>query len=312
MRRAAHARGSAAAIACVLAAAAVVVARGDLNVAAQWERSTLRLPAPAGGNVTAAAYVPDNNLVYRVRVWAGTVYVAVPRFRAAGVPATLCATSARDGGPLRPFPTAGLQAAGNCFALQNAVDIEVDHLGQLWTLDRGRPACDPKLFVVATGTGHVVRSAVMPPAVYTARSVLTGLALDLKTLTAVVADVGPDDPGFIAYDFRSGVYRKFRCTALVQRRPAPAPASEADVDEYDEAMLAASPIDDQLYFTAIRLDAVYAIPLSVFAAPPLSGRDVSHYVSARGPLNGTATAAVMDAAGNLYLAMRAGHKVMTQ
>lgn len=296
----------------------VAAARAQSNVAAPWGGTELRMRA---NETRGAEYVPANNLAFRVRVWADTAYVAVPRLRG-GVPATLCATSARgDGGPLRPYPSAGLQTPGNCIGLQDAADIELDHLGRLWTLDRGRAAaggyaCDPKLFVVDTGTGRVVRSAVMPPQAYdAARSVLSGLAVDLKTLTAVVADLRPDDPGFVTYDYPSGVYRRFRCSVLARgdgdgggRRTGH--GDDDDDDGYDEAALTASPIDDQLYFTTARLRRVYAIPLSVFAAPPLYGRDVGHYASARGPVNGTATAAVMDVRGTLYVAVRPGHRVM--
>lgn len=276
----------------------------DLNVVYQWNKANLTLPA----NVRESdqPYVPENNLVYRMKIWNGTLYVAVPRFKQ-GVPATLCSCS--FGGAIRPYPSPGLQKVGNCFAMQNVKNIEIDHLGHLWTLDAGRVydlettttttttseyggGCDPKLFVVDLNTGSVARSAVLPPGMYTGRSVLSGISVDLKTLTAVVADIGPDDPGFIVYNFQSGIFYKFPCKLL------------ATVNKgYNEALLAISPIDNILYFTTVELNSLYAIPLSVFSAPLTAIKDVGRYVNDQGLKTDTSTAMVMDASGSLYLGM---------
>lgn len=200
---------------------------------------------------------------------------------------------------------------GNCFGLQNVRDMEVDHLGQLWALDVGRVhdvdattapdlTCDPKLFVVNADTGVLVRSAVLPPNMRSPRSRLSGLAIDLKTLTAVVADLDASDPGFIVYNLQRGMFRKYRCAMLSAVSSTGGPSRPAAAG-YDEAQLVISPIDNMLYFTAVRLDSLYAIPLSVFDAPLIL--DVGHHVHEHGPKTDTSTAMTMDTAGNLYLAM---------
>lgn len=271
----------------------------ELNVVYQWDKLDLTVR----DNDTEHPYVPENNLVYRMKIWNGTMYMAIPRFKQ-GVPVTLCKSHE---GAVRPFPTFGMQKVGNCFGVQNAKDIEIDHLGRLWTLDVGvvydlqqqqaDHTCDPKLFVVDIRTGMVVRSAVLPSYMFSARSVFSGISLDLKTLTAVVADVGPD-PAFIVYNMQTGIFRKFQCNALA--------AVSADVrrsrpSAYNEALLTVSPIDNILYFTTIQSDSLYAIPLSVFDAPTIV--DVTHYVNNQGLKPDTSTAMVMDTAGNLYLGM---------
>lgn len=272
----------------------------ELNVVYQWDKLDLQT---ARNGDAEHPYVPENNLVYRMKIWNGTMYMAIPRFKP-GVPVTLCKSHE---GVVRPFPTLGIQTVGNCFGVQNAKDIEIDHLGRLWTLDAGvvydlqqqqaDRTCAPKLFVVDIRTGSVMRSAVMPNSMYTTRSVLSGISLDLKTLTAVVADVGPE-PAFIVYDYQTGVYRRFRCGALAA---VAADVRRTQPSAYDEALLTVSPIDNILYFTTIRSDSLFAIPLSVFDAPTIV--DVTHHVNNQGLKPDTTTAMAMDTAGNLYLGM---------
>uniref|UniRef100_A0A2S2PVS3 Major royal jelly protein 4 n=1 Tax=Sipha flava TaxID=143950 RepID=A0A2S2PVS3_9HEMI len=296
----------------------VAACAGELNVVYEWG-SNINLWTGRREhderNATAAMedYVPGNNLVHRMRIWDGAMYVAVPRFKR-GVPATLCKSHREpDGGTtLKPFPTIRMQDVGDCFGVQNAKDIEIDHLGQLWTLDAGEVydlqrtadapdyTCDPKLLVVNISSGAVLRSAVVPSSMHTAgRTVLSGLSVDLKTLTAVVADVSADNPGFLVYGLRSGVYRKFRCKRL---RPA-----DAAANGYNEALLAISPIDNMLYFTTVELDNVFAIPLSVFDVPATrllaDTYDVSHYANDLGPKADTVTAMILDSVGRLYMGM---------
>lgn len=285
----------------------------DLNVAYQWDKIDLS-PRPDAGD-DRSRYAPENNMPYRLKIWNGSLFVAVPRFRH-GVPATLCRS--RDGAAMRPFPSRGLQTVGNCMAAQNVKDMDVDHLGQLWLLDVGRvhdadpagPAdrtCEPKLLVVRADTGALIRSAVMPAAVQSADSVLTGIAIDLKTLTAVVADVGATDPGFIVYSLPEGVYRKYRCATLSAAAAGGDGGGTGRANgRHDEAQLTVSPIDGILYFTAVRLDRLYAVPLSVLGAPP--ARDVGHHVHDHGPKADASTAMIMDTGGNLYLGMT--HKVI--
>lgn len=279
------------------------VCQCDLNVVYQWDKIDLTLQE----NAQNLTYIPDNNVVYRMKIWNNTLYMAIPRFKK-GVPATLCKSHE---GAIKPFPSLGLQKVGNCFNMQNVKDIEIDHLGQLWTLDVGKVnelepttangvnvddhavGCDPKLFVIDLKTGSIVRSAVIPPIYYTSQSILSGISLDLKTLTAIIGDVGPD-PGFIVYNFQMGIYRKFPCKEL---------QSNTELG-YNEALLAVSPIVDMLYFSTVHSNNLYTIPLSVFSVRSIFDRyDVSHYANNQGPKMDTSTAMIMDTTGNLYLGL---------
>lgn len=276
------------------AAVCLTVCTCELNVVYLWDKIDLSF-REIGLHVPQDPYVPENNIVHRMKIWNDTMYIAVPRFKR-GVPATLYQSHE---GAVRPFPLLGLQTVGNCLGVQNAKDIEIDHLGQLWTLDVGRVydlevtdyTCSPKLFVVHVQSRTVVRSAFIPDYMYANDSVLSGISVDLKTLTAVVADVGPSDPGFIVYNLLTGIYRKFKCKAL----------ATANAASYDEAQLIVSPIDNILYFTTVRSDSLFSIPLSVFDA--LTINDVSHYVNNQGPKTDTSTAMALDSTGNLYLGM---------
>jgi len=180
--------------------------------------------------------------------------------------------------------------------MQNIKDIEIDHLGHLWLLDVGKVydleetdySCDPKLLILDINTGRILRSAVIPSSMYTVQSVLSGISIDLKSLTAIIADIGPNS-GFIVYSFQEGFFQKMQCKIL------------SSVKGYNEALLTISPIDNMLYFTTVEMDSLFTIPLSIFEAPFIN--DISHYVSNQGLKTDASTAMIMDTTGNLYLGM---------
>ncbi|XP_025205239.1 major royal jelly protein 1-like [Melanaphis sacchari] len=259
----------------------------ELNVVYQWDKINLSIV-----HETEHSYIPENNLVHRMKIWNNTLYMAIPRFKP-GVLATLCKSNR---GTIQPFPSLSLQIVGNCFGMQNIKDIEIDHLGNLWVLDVGKVydlkepnyTCDPKLLILDINTGRMIRSSVIPSSMYTTQSVLSGISIDLKTLTAVITDIGPNS-GFIVYSYQLGIFQKFQCKLL------------SSVKDYNEALLTISPIDNILYFTTVEMDSLYTIPLSVFNAPFIN--DISHYVNNQGLKTDTSTAMIMDTTGNLYLGL---------
>ncbi|XP_050520350.1 major royal jelly protein 1-like [Daktulosphaira vitifoliae] len=263
----------------------------ELRMVYHWDK--IKLSTNGRELTNLEPYIPENNIVHRLRIWNNTLYFAVPRFRP-GVPATLCQSSKVD--VVEPYPSLGFQTVGNCFGLQNIKDIEVDHLGQLWALDVGKVndmyqanyTCDPKLVVIDLRSNKIVRSAILPKSMFTIQSVLSGLTIDLKTMMAIITDLGPD-PGFIAYNFQTGIYQKFSCQILYGKKG------------YDEAQMVVSAIDSLLYFTTVQLDKLYTIPMSVFDASLLI--DVSHHVNNQGFKPDKSTAMTFDTAGNLFLAM---------
>ncbi|KAL5239804.1 hypothetical protein ACI65C_007214 [Semiaphis heraclei] len=262
----------------------------ELNVVYQWDK--IDLSNHENHQETEHAYIPENNLVHRMKIWNNTLYMAIPRFKP-GVPATLCKSFR---GTIKPFPSINIQIVGNCIGMQNIKDIEIDHLGQLWVLDVGKVydlekpdyTCDPKLVILDIGTGKIMRSAVIPSSMYTIQSILSGISIDLKSLTAVIADIGPNS-GFIVYRYDLGYFQKFQCKIL------------SSVKDYNEALLTISPIDNMLYFTTVEMDSLFTIPLSVFDAPFVN--DISHYVNNHGLKTDVSTAMIMDTTGNLYLGL---------
>lgn len=258
----------------------------ELNVVYQWDKIDLSI------HETEHSYIPENNLVHRMKIWNNTLYMAIPRFKE-GVEATLCKSNR---GTIQPFPSLSLQTVGNCIGIQNTKEIEIDHLGHLWVLDVGKVydleepdyTCDPKLLILDINTGRMIRSAVIPRSMYTTQSVLSGISIDLKSLTAIIADIGPNS-GFIVYNYQLGFFQKFQCKIL------------SSVKDYNEALLAISPIDNILYFTTVEMDSLFTIPLSVFDAPFIN--DISHYANNQGLKTDTSTAMIMDTTGNLYLGL---------
>lgn len=258
----------------------------ELNVVYQWDKIDLSI------HETEHSYIPENNLVHRMKIWNNTLYMAIPRFKE-GVVATLCKSNR---GTIQPFPSLSLQTVGNCFGIQNTKEIEIDHLGHLWVLDVGKVydleepdyTCDPKLLILDINTGRMIRSAVIPRSMYSTQSVLSGISIDLKSLTAIIADIGPNS-GFIVYKYQLGFFQKFQCKIL------------SSVKDYNEALLTISPIDNMLYFTTVEMDSLFTIPLSVFDAPFIN--DISHYANNQGLKTDTSTAMIMDTTGNLYLGL---------
>lgn len=258
----------------------------ELNVVYQWDKIDLSI------HETEHSYIPENNLVHRMKIWNNTLYMGIPRFKE-GVVATLCKSNR---GTIQPFPSLSLQTVGNCFGIQNTKEIEIDHLGHLWVLDVGKVydleepdyTCDPKLLILDINTGRMIRSAVIPRSMYSTQSVLSGISIDLKSLTAIIADIGPNS-GFIVYKYQLGFFQKFQCKIL------------SSVKDYNEALLTISPIDNMLYFTTVEMDSLFTIPLSVFDAPFIN--DISHYANNQGLKTDTSTAMIMDTTGNLYLGL---------
>ena len=108
-------------------------------------------------------FIPENTTISGVKVWGDRFYVTLPRWRR-GVPATLASIPVpkpgnyRNASPkLEPFPSWEMQQVGNCSALQNVQNVEIDPTnGYMWVIDSGRTdtlsqrpdnRCPPKIVV---------------------------------------------------------------------------------------------------------------------------------------------------------------------
>jgi len=111
----------------------------------------------------SSQFIPENTTISGVKVWGDRLYVTLPRWRR-GVPATLASVPIPKPGnyhnpspKLEPFPSWEMQQVGNCSALQNVQNIEIDPTnGYMWVIDSGRTdtlsqrpenRCPPKIVV---------------------------------------------------------------------------------------------------------------------------------------------------------------------
>jgi len=111
----------------------------------------------------SSQFIPENTTISGVKVWGDRLYVTLPRWRR-GVPVTLASIplpkpgNYRNPSPkLEPFPSWEMQQVGNCSALQNVQNVEIDPTnGYMWVIDTGsidtlsqRPdkRCPPKIVV---------------------------------------------------------------------------------------------------------------------------------------------------------------------
>ena len=93
----------------------------------------------------SSQFIPENTTISGVKVWGDRLYVTLPRWRR-GVPATLASIPIPKPGynhnpspKLEPFPSWEMQQVGNCSALQNVQNIEIDPTnGYMWVIDSGR------------------------------------------------------------------------------------------------------------------------------------------------------------------------------
>lgn len=109
--------------------------------------------------VSKGLYIPENNIIAGLKHFGEHFYVTLPRMKN-GVPATLTQISSgivRDTAPaLTPFPSWEMNVLGDCNALQNVQNVEIDTKGQIWIIDSGRTEtlglnpvgrCPPKLII---------------------------------------------------------------------------------------------------------------------------------------------------------------------
>jgi hypothetical protein len=111
----------------------------------------------------SSQFIPENTTISGVKVWGDRLYVTLPRWRR-GVPATLASIPLPKPGDyhnpspkLEPFPSWEMQQVGNCSALQNVQNVEIDPTnGYMWVIDSGRidtlsqrpdNRCPPKIVV---------------------------------------------------------------------------------------------------------------------------------------------------------------------
>lgn len=109
--------------------------------------------------ISNGEYIPENIVIGGIKYFDNNYYITLPRMRN-GVPITLSRISTINSltysPPLEPYPNWEQNRIGDCTALQNVQNVEIDSKGLLWIIDGGRietlnqkplAKCPPKLIV---------------------------------------------------------------------------------------------------------------------------------------------------------------------
>ncbi|XP_030752230.1 major royal jelly protein 1-like [Sitophilus oryzae] len=226
----------------------------------------LAFPCTSTKNIYAntGRWVPKNVIPTRIQIYKDQAIVALPRYRP-GVPFTVGSfpLTAKPGRvALEPFPCWSIQEEGNCNAIQNAIDMVLDPLDNLWVLDLGicntleQPIkrCSPKVWGINAETGEVVKSINLEPFV-TAESRIQYLVVDFSpegVPFAYVSDAGSS--AIIVINVQSG-------TGFRVILPSPIKDS-AQIKDILYLQLARTTSGNVLYFSYLSSPALFSIKAS--------------------------------------------------
>ncbi|XP_060522104.1 protein yellow-like [Cylas formicarius] len=221
-----------------LVAVALIAAHGaaaKFKVIREWRYINFTWPASDTYEtaVRRGAYVPENVVVAGIKYHDGFYYLTLPRMKE-GVPATLARVpaSAPDTAPLlTPYPSWEMNAIGDCDALQNVQNVEIDpNKGQIWIIDGGRTEtmglrpvvkCKPKLVVYDVAKNDAVLTYSFPEHVASVNgSFLYDIVVDnTGDGYAYVTDNSGRDPGIIVFSVRDHHSWKIRHAQSMKADP---------------------------------------------------------------------------------------------
>ncbi|XP_039289951.1 major royal jelly protein 5 [Nilaparvata lugens] len=161
--------------------------------------SDLEWPCPATRSVyeQSGRYIPKNIIVSKVQMHRDWALLLTPRYRS-GVPFTIGKVNLRTANKCRPriapFPCWEMHEEGSPDAIQNAVDIFLDHKGVLWVLDSGvvntldTPVrrASPKVWAFDADTGKLLKTIN-----------LNQLVCTVSRLQYLVVEYGSDGRAFL-------------------------------------------------------------------------------------------------------------------
>lgn len=198
--------------------------KAQFRVIKEWDYINFTWPNFAVYNeaVRAKTYLPQNIIVAGVMYYESSFYMSLPRMRD-GVPATIAKISKEgDSTPLlEPFPSWEMNTLGDCSAIQNSQNVEIDTKGRMWIIDSGRVetlsrnpknVCKPKLVIYDIPHKSVVATHVFPEEVAGANSTyLYDLVVDESDGDyAYIADNSAKDPGIIVFSLKGNASWKIR------------------------------------------------------------------------------------------------------
>lgn len=175
-------------------------------------------------------YIPENSIISGLKYYDGWFYLTLPRMKQ-GVAATLVRIPAtayeNDTEPLlEPYPSWSMNLEGDCTALQNVQNVEIDTNGKMWILDGGRTAtmtklastkCKPRLLIYDIKNNITITNYYFPESVTNNRSYLYDIVIDdVDGGYAYITDNSGTDPGIIVYSLKQGRSWKIRDNATMR------------------------------------------------------------------------------------------------
>ncbi|XP_067671578.1 major royal jelly protein 1-like [Haliotis asinina] len=226
------------------------------------------------------SFVLQNNIITGIKVYNGSVYVTVPRWKK-GVASTLNVITEKDGKPvLRPFPSWTMQTIGDCSAIQYSQSMEIDPLtGWMWIIDTGigliadptETICPPKLIIYDINHRRMVRTHVFPDDVASRYFFLNDIVLHRVGGKAVLAYISDSRQAHIVtYDFRSDKSFSFADSSMLAESP---PSSVVHIGNrsYPQTTpidgIAISPDFRYVYYSPLAGTSLYRIPTVVLSNP---------------------------------------------
>lgn len=284
--------------------------------------------------ITTRKYIPENNLLSGIKYYDGYFYLTLPRMKD-GVPVTLARISSntKDTEPLlEPYPCWDMNTEGDCHALQNVQNVEIDTAGRIWILDGGKTStltrepvskCPARLLIFDISTDLAIINYVFPETITNNGNFLYDLVIDdVDGGYAYITDNSGTDPGIIVYSMKQNRAWKVRDEASMR-------ASHDAVEFRVNGTAVSAPINiagialgprtmgngDEVFVSKDRI--VYYSPLSSYELFSISSAvlrderttDISSKVKRLGKKASQSDGMVMDEMGTLYYGLLADNSV---
>jgi len=271
--------------------------RATLDATRLWER------APLAG-VEAA---PD-----------GTLFVSVPRWIDAAVPATF--NKVGEDGLLTPWPSAEMHDLSNPDAIRNSLAAFATTAGVVWLMDMGwvagediAPLGAQKLLGFDIASGAEVARIMLDDVAPRETSFLNDVVVDEARNLAILTDSGdrggaPVPAALIVVDLETGATRR-----ILDGHPAlsddPSHTLIVDGDEvFDGDRLAAgvngitlSADGETLWFSMTTGDVIRSMPMALVADPNVDGETLSSAVSEPLRIGGGSDGIATDPDGRIWI-----------